>query len=141
MGLDGFTMKNISPHNELTSAQLANNAEALAQKGNQRIIKDVESLAEKQKTKNKEFEEDDESVYYIFNKDEESEDELSQNNKKQKKRDPNKKYTVKLNKKTQLIELIDIEQNKVIETILPNDLIKLVSKLNETSGILVNKKV
>ncbi len=139
MGLDGFSMKNISPHNELTSAQMANNAEVLALKGTQRTIKDVENLSEKQKTKNKEFEEEDEDVYYMFSKDEEDEaqnnaDDYQQNN-------PNKKFTVKLNKKTQLIELIDLEQNKVIETILPNDLIKLVSRLNETSGILVNKKV
>ena len=138
MGLDGFSMKNISPHNELTSAQLSNNAEALALKGTQRTIKDVEGLAEKQKTKTKDFEQEDEGVYYIFEKDEE---EQGQSHFQQQKRDPHKQYKVRLNNKTQLIELVDTEQNKVIETILPNDLIKLISKLNETSGILVNRKI
>ncbi len=139
MGLDGFSMKNISPHNELTSAQMANNAEALALKGTQRTIKDVEGLAEKQKAKNKEFEETDEAIYYLFEQDEDEENQQRKNGQNQ--NNGNKRFTVKLNNKTQLIELIDTEQNKVVETILPADLIKLVSRLNETSGILVNRKI
>lgn len=137
MGLDGFSMNNLNLHKELTSAQLASNAEALALKGSS--IKTVDNLASKQKTKNKEFEEEDEIPVYFF---EEDEKEKQQENGKEKKNNGDtKKYTVKLNSKTQLIELIDLEKEKIIETISPNDLIKLVSKLSSTSGILVNRRI
>lgn len=137
MGLDGFSMNNLGVHKELTSAQLANNAEALAQKGS--IIKTVDNLSSKNKTKNKEFEEEEEIPVYFFEEDEKEKD--RENNKNKKNNGDAKKYTVKLNSQTQLIELIDLEKEKIIETISPNDLIKLVSKLSSTSGILVNRRI
>lgn len=139
MGLDGFSMTNLGLHKELTSSQLATNAEVLAAKGTERSIKTVNDLSSKQRTRNKEFEEEDEIPVYYFEEDE-KEDNQGEGKEKKQNSEP-KKYTVKLNNKTQLIELVDLERNRVIETISPNDLIKLVSKLSSTSGILVNRKI
>lgn len=139
MGLDGFSMTNLGLHKELTSAQMSNAAEVLATKGTERSIKTVDDLSSKQRTKNKEFEEEDEIPVYYFEDDEKEGNEGQDKEKKQ--NGEHKKYTVKLNSKTQLIELVDLERKMIIETISPNDLIKLVSKLSSTSGILVNRKI
>lgn len=139
MGLDGFSMANLGLKKELTSAQMANNAEVLATKGTGIAIKHINDLSSKQKTRNKEFEEEEEIPVYYFEDDEK--DENGNEGKEKKQKEESKRYTVKLNSKTQLIELIDLEKQMIIETISPNDLIKLVSKLNSTSGILVNRRI
>ncbi len=137
MGLDGFSMANLGLHKEFTSAQLASNAESLAKKGNEISIKDVEGLAKKQRIERKELDEDEEESEFLYYENEEEEEEENQNNKNKK----SKKFDVKLNEDSQMIELIDTENNEIIESISPADLVKLVSKLNSTAGILVNKRI
>ena len=44
MGLDGFSMGNLGLNNDLTSAQMANQAEQLAKKGSEFKVKDVSQL-------------------------------------------------------------------------------------------------
>lgn len=141
MGLDGFSMANLGLHKEFTSAQLANNAEKLAKKGTELSIKNIEGLVNKQKITRKDHDDEDryEPAY-----DDEDDDDSNENNETEDEDDKNqgsKRYNVKLNKNSQLIELIDTENNQIIETISPTDLIKLVSKLNSTSGILINRKI
>lgn len=52
-----------------------------------------------------------------------------------------KKYTVRLNSTTNMVELVDLKKGKVIESILPDDLMKIVSKTRSPSGILVDRQV
>ena len=54
---------------------------------------------------------------------------------------PNKDFYVKLNSKSDIIELYDSATDRLIETISGNELQELVLKLNMASGIFVNKKV
>lgn len=137
MGLDGFSISNLGLHKEFTSAQLASNAEALAKKGTQFSIKNVDSIAEKQKIKEKESDDETQKQELTYSEGEAYENEEDD----EEETEDIKKYSVKLNNSSQLIELIDIENEQIIETISPADLIKLVSKLNSTSGILVNKEI
>lgn len=51
------------------------------------------------------------------------------------------KYKVKLNSSSYMVELIDQTNGKVMESIAPDDLLKLVSKTRNPSGILFDKEV
>lgn len=137
MGLDGFSIANVGLPRKLTSAQLANNAESLALKGSEWSIKNVDGLAKKQAAVREEEQlENEGGTYYLSQQDneEEKEDDSQQN-------EPQKKFLVKLNPKTNLIELYDLENDIILETITPSDLINLVTNLKSPSGIFVNKKI
>lgn len=49
-------------------------------------------------------------------------------------------YTIKFNKYTELVELIDLKSGIIVHTIPPNDLIALISELKITSGMFVDNK-
>lgn len=143
MGLDGFSMGNLGLHTEKTSAQNANNAKRLAQRGTEFSIKTVDELSAKQtsiKGEDQDTNEYEGGSYFLEEHNQSSEGGENDDDADYS-LDETKKYVVKLNPITQLVELIDSESNSVIETIAPNDLIKLVYKLNSASGILVNKKI
>ena len=144
MGIDGFSMGNLGLGNEMTSVQMATQAEQLAQKGNEFIIKDVQELAKdggvKRKKEQSESEEEfndglqkrkkqkkEEEKNYLVEKDFES-------------KDP-KEFSVRINPETELVELFNNKDEKVLETIPPKDLMELISKLDGASGILVNRKI
>lgn len=158
MGLDGFSMGNLGLNATLTSAQMANQAEYLAQKDSEIIIKDVEKLEKEQAVKRKEEEEQNQQFNDGFKKNEDEEDsgqedetisndttlneeittELIERDFASK--DP-KEFSVRLNQETDMIELINNKEDKVLETIKAQDLMNMVSKLNSASGILVNRKI
>jgi uncharacterized FlaG/YvyC family protein len=50
-------------------------------------------------------------------------------------------FTIKFNKFTEFVELIDIRTGRVIQSISPKDLITLVSELKYTSGLFVDNEV
>jgi len=52
-----------------------------------------------------------------------------------------KKFKVFFNQLNDMVELIDRETGKIIETISPNDLLNLVSKSKTASGILVDRRI
>lgn len=52
-----------------------------------------------------------------------------------------KKFKVSFNQIDDMVELIDRETGKIIETISPNDLLNLVSKSKTASGILVDRRI
>lgn len=158
MGLDGFSMGNLGLNAALTSAQMANQAEYLAQKDSEIIIKDVEKLEKEQAVKRKEEEEQNQQFNDGFKKNQDeddsgSEDEVNANDTALNEeittelierdfasKDP-KEFSVRLNQETDMIELINNKEDKVLETIKAQDLMNMVSKLNSASGILVNRKI
>lgn len=158
MGLDGFSMGNLGLNATLTSAQMANQAEYLAQKDSEIIIKDVEKLEKEQAVKSKEEDEKNQQFNDGFKKnddeaDSEQEDETNSNDTNSNEgitselierdfasKDP-KEFSVRLNQETDMIELINNKEDKVLETIKAQDLMNMVSKLNSASGILVNRKI
>ena len=150
MGLDGFSMGNLGLNADLTSAQMANQAEHIARKESEVKIKDVTELADDQGIKRKEKDADDsknqfndgfrkkrkdlpenakeKAVYAILN-------ETDLENK-----DP-KDFSIRINSATDMVELFNNKNEKILETISAKDLMELMSKLNSASGILVNKKI
>ncbi|OGI02924.1 MAG: hypothetical protein A2Y25_09940 [Candidatus Melainabacteria bacterium GWF2_37_15] len=53
----------------------------------------------------------------------------------------NKKFKVKFNPATQMVEMQDANTGAVIETITPEDLIKVLSKSKAFSGVFVDRKI
>ena len=132
MGLEGFSMKNLGAyHANIPSSHLSFDAKENAKIGHEKQIKNVDESEKWEKINNDDSEEYSGTGGYSdgnTNKDE-NEDETD------------KKFDVKLNPQTNLIELYDTENNKLIETITPQELITLIKNLNSASGILVNKKI
>lgn len=152
MGLDGFSIGNLGINLDMTSAQLANQSERIAQKESEIIIKDVSESAEESGVKRKE--EDDENSENNQSEDgtsDEKEEEDKRNNAEQnfysnltdkdfEKAGP-KDFSVKINVQKDMIELYSNVEGRVLHTISPEDMIALVSKLNNASGVLVNRKI
>lgn len=149
MGLDGFAMSNLGLGTEMTSAQMASQAEQLAQKDSLIKIKDVEESAEKQEIKRKKKDEQEQSETPFEDGFEEKQDGEAESETPKKglisekdfeKKDP-KEFSVRINPKTNRIELFNNKDDNVLETINANDLMGLISKLDTASGILVNRKI
>lgn len=155
MSLDGFSMGNLGLVTDMTSAQMASQVEHLLLKESEIKIKDVEESAEEQGVKRKEqnseenqsknkrkkkkndlpglddldesFFGSDETSGYVTEKDFEN-------------KDP-KEFSVRINPETEVVELYSVKEGKVLETISAKDLMNLISKLDNASGILVNRKI
>lgn len=160
MGLDGFSMGNLGLKPELTSAQMATQAEQLAQKESEFKIKDVTNLAEGKGVKRKEEETQGQNQHFNdgFKEDENDGEEDEDNSaedglnfiedyspsrlseKEFENRNP-KDFYIKINPETEMVELISSRDDKVLETISANDLMGVISKLNSASGMLVNRKI
>lgn len=149
MGLDGFAMGNLGLGTDMTSAQMASQAEHLAKKESQIKIKNIEESAQDTGVKRKKDEEQNNGNQFndgFKNDDGQAEDE-SENQRRSlltekdfENKDP-KEFSVRINPKTDLVELFNNKDEKILETITANDLMGLVSKLDGASGILVNRKI
>lgn len=147
MSIDGFAMSNLGLNKDLSSAaQLMTQTEFSIAKEAEVKVKDVTKAAEKQGIKSKK---DDGSNggSLAFSKDEAEEEEEQEgefrskfNEKEFETRDP-KEFSVRINSNNDMIELYNNTSKNIVETISANDLMKLISKLNSASGILVNKKI
>lgn len=148
MGLDGFSIGVLGLNTDMTSAQMANQAEHLAQKGSEFKIKDVEESAQDQgvKRKNEEEQNQNQQEFNDGFKNEDDEHDLiisDANSLKEKKIENSnpKDFSVRINPLTDMIELFSNKEERVLETISAKDLMGLISKLNEASGVLVNRKI
>lgn len=147
LGLDGFSMGNLGLNTDMTSAQMANQAEHLANKEFEVKIKDVEQLAEEQLIKRKEEDSEEKHAREDAkkkeqNQEQEPEDEnLSLLNEKDfESKDP-REFSVRINPRTEMIELFNNKEERILETISATDLMHLISKLDSASGILINRKI
>lgn len=144
MALDGFSLGNIQMHRDISPAQMLSQAEQQAIKEAEVKIQTVTDsskqtgIGEKQgdssagggrftKSQNEDENEDEESQSGLSEKDFEN-------------RDP-KEFTVRINPKTEMVELYNNKNKKVVETISAEDLMSLISKMDSASGVLVNKKI
>lgn len=163
MGLDGFSMGNLGLNTDLTSAQMANQADHLAQKGSEFRIKDITQTAEdtgiKWREENKEN-----NQQFQKNKKKQEEDENSQEQRTDEEqnvlssyatseairtlvsasefesKDP-KDFSLRLTRGSDVIELYNNKNGQVVETIKAEELMELMAKLHNPAGILVNRKI
>ena len=137
MGLDGLSVSNLGLYRPTSPSEVAFQAERTAQQQAEIVIKQVNE-AEKAELDITERDNDEKSNYegreYEGNDDQQEalEDDVLKNN---------KKFKVKFNHMNDMVELIDTQTGKVIETIKPEDLISLISKTKDSSGILVDREI
>jgi len=146
MGLDGFSMGVLGLNTEMTSAQMANQAEQMAQKESQFKIKNINESAEKNGVKEKTDEQREEQN----SPERQSKEDRQKSQEEEIKqiledanfidRDP-KEFSVRVNNETEMVELFNNKDRKIVETISAKDLMGLLSKLDSASGILVNRKI
>lgn len=158
MGLDGFSMGNLGL-TELTSAQMSNQAEQMAQKDSQIMIKSISETEKDGIVKRKKEEEEEEKEHPFEDgftetndADEEAEeedgekpDEKSVNKTAAREIDFDsnniKNFSLRLNSATNRVELLNKIDNKVLEDIKPEELMYIISKLDSASGVLINRKI
>lgn len=156
MGLDGFSISDLRMRKEPTSAQYANTVERHVAEGAEVKIKDVGGMAKDGEIKRKE--DNDENPKNKNKKQNQNfedffEDTTGQNSadlidteKEEDFVDPFKDknirdFAVRINSKTEMIELYNKNDKKVVETITAEELMEVIAKMKSASGILVNKKI
>jgi len=142
MGIDGLSMANLGLHKEVTSAQMANQAEQLAGKGLEFKIKDIGELSKEKGVERKEDGSSQGGGSFEENlKEDEQNDFKEKFDEKRFKTEDAKEFSVRINPKTEMVELFNNKESKIIETISASDLMQLISKLDSASGIIVNRKI
>lgn len=148
MGLDGFSMGNLGLNAELTSAQMATQAEQLAMKESEIKIKDVTKMAEDAGVKRKDEDSENKNPFEDNLSDNQESDENKGKDEKNDKsaekffesKNP-RDFSLRINYTTELIELYNNKEEDVLETINATDLMNVISRLDNPSGILVNRKI
>lgn len=144
MGLEGFSMGNLGLNADITSAQMAVQSELLAQRESEIKIKNVEEMAEDGGVRSKDEPSENDKQFNdgLEKKDDENKDETEStfSEKDFENRNP-KEFSVRINQETEMVELFNNKNDKILETINAKDLMGLMSKLDGASGILVNRKI
>ncbi len=152
MGIDGFSMSNLGLNRNLTSAQLANEAEMTANQALENQIADVDGVGKKEKAGRKDpdaafngtipfigepKEKDDEESSNEQEKESPQEQQMSSNEEED---DDGNQYHFKLNNEG-LIEVWDSTTDSVVKTISPEDASNTLLHMSKIPGIFVNKEI
>ena len=150
MGIDGFSLSNLGLNKNMTSAQLANEAEALARQSTENQIADVDGVGKREKAGKK----DDEAAYngtIPFIPDDKKEDEDSENQQEGSSQESEIKESVvddeEVSKykfvfgKGDMIEILDSTTGSLIKKIPIEQAQKAVGSIDKLPGFLVNREV
>ena len=152
MGIDGFSMSNLGLNRNLTSAQLANEAEMTANQALENQIADVDGVGKKEKAGRKDpdaafngtipfigepKEKDDEENPNEQENEPQQEQQVSSNEEED---DDGNQYHFKLNNEG-LIEVWDSTTDSVVKTISPEDASNTLLHISKVPGIFVNKEI
>ena len=158
MGVDGFSMSSLGLPKDITSAQatasmsenvVLGNTDKNVEKIDQAINKRITDDEEKKNKGNffndgfEEKQEEDENEDDEASKDKNDTEKSASNKSKYKApviNDP-ENVVIRFNGNTQKIELYNQVSHKTIESIKANDFVSMINKLDNNSGILVNKKI
>ena len=154
MGIDGFSMSNLGLNRNLTSAQMANEAEATANQALENQIADVDGIGKKEKAGRK----DPDAAFngtipFIPDNKEDTENNgqdspepdnnqgeqivLSQDDEDN---EDGSQYHFKMNSEG-MIEVWDSVTNSIAKTISPEDAANTLMNLSKIPGIFVNREV
>lgn len=137
MPLDGLSFSNSGLFKLVTPTEIALQAEHAAQSQAETAIKKIE---EKEKIKTDLENDQDQENKNLEGR--ETDEQLSEEEAGVFQNQENiKKFKVKFNYLTDMVELVDQKTGKIVETISPDDLINLVAKSIKPSGILVDKEI
>ena len=157
MGLDGFSIANLGLNKNLTSAQLANEAEATARQSLENQIADVDGIGKKEKVGKK----DEDAAFngmvpFIANPKDEDEESQQQEEQSSEENtdsveespvddigdedDEAHKYHFKFSKDN-MIEVWDSEKKELIKTISPESATKVFHNFSKVPGIFINSEI
>lgn len=151
MGIDGFSMSNLGLQRNMTSAQLANEAEVTARQSLENQIADVDGVGKREKVGKKDEDAAFNGMVPFIPNDEnnnESPNEGGENKNQQPPVDYSAlvddeevdKYHFRFNA-NDMIEIWDTETNQVVKTISPDMARNVIANIEELPGVLVNKKI
>lgn len=137
MPIDGVSFQN-SGVNINTPAEVTAQAAAAANKEAEKKIKDIEQ-SDKMEADSDENEDNERDLEGRDTSD--TKDGRAENEELEKVLDEKKKFLVKFNPQTEMVEMIDAQSGGIIETVTPEDLLKLLSKSKAFSGVFVDRKI
>ncbi|MBS4761082.1 MAG: flagellar protein FlaG [Clostridium sp.] len=155
MGIDGFSLSNLGLNRNLSSSQLADEAERTARQSLENQIADADGVGKIEKAGRKDpdaafngtipFIPDDKKENDDNNEQEQPDSEEQQSNDTSFETNSDdeeeySKYHFRFNKEN-MIEIYDSEKKEVIKTISPEDASKALLNLSKMPGLFVNKKV
>ena len=150
MGIDGFSMSNLGLNRNMTSAQLANEAESLARQSLENQIADADGVGKREKAGKK----DEDAAYngtipFIPDDKKEAEDENNEENQQPENSEQNtvdeeeeeiSKYKFCMGQ-GDMIEIRDSESNEIIKKIPIAQAQKAIGTIDKLPGFLVNREV
>lgn len=155
MGLDGFSMSNLGLNRNLTSAQMANEADVIARQSLENQMADVDGIGKKEKVGKK----DEDAAFNGMvpfigepkkDDDEEAQEENPQQEESQTEEDSSQSEVIddedadnlhfRLNAENK-IEIWDNEKKQVIKTISPEEAANVLHNFAQAPGIFVNREI
>lgn len=153
MGIDGFSMSNLGLNRNMTSAQLANEAEATAKQALENQMADVDGIGKKEKAGRK----DPDAAFngtipFIGEPKEQEEGEeetqqqpaelTEQNTENPEDEDEEEKtlYQFRFNEEG-MIEIFNTEKNTVVKTISSDEAVNTIKGLTKIPSVFINKQV
>jgi len=133
MPIDGVSFQN-SGFNIVNPTEVNVQAESLAKQEAEKKIKEPDK-SDKTEADSDETERD------LQGRDTQGDDDEEYSGGKLADFEKNKKFKVKFNPSTEMIELLDSTTGEIIETLAPEDLLKLLSKSKAFSGVFVDRKI
>lgn len=155
MGLDGFSLSNLGLNRNLTSAQMANEADATARQSLENQIADVDGIGKKEKVGKK----DEDAAFngmvpFIGEPKQEDEEETEENQEEEQQSNESQEDDVsdetddeeadnlhfRINAENK-IEIWDNETKQVIKTISPEEAANVIHNFAQAPGIFVNREI
>ena len=140
MPLDGLSFSNSGLYKIITPTEAFAQVEQVAKQQSETLIKKTES-SENIKSELKEKGKDEDTDLQGRDTEDNDEPDESGNSGFLDNHEKIKKYKVKFNQLTDMVELVDHKTGFVVETISPQDLVSLISKSKGSSGILVDREI
>ncbi len=136
MPIDGVSFQNAGFH-QINPTEVNILAESSAKAEALKKIKEP-NKSDKTKADSEENEDQEKDLQGRYSGDEESENNFGNS---ESFLQDNKRFKVKFNSSTEMVEMIDAASGDVLETIAPDDLINILSKSKAFSGIFVDRKI
>ena len=154
MGLDGFSMSNLGLNRNLTSAQMANEADVIARQSLENQMADVDGIGKKEKVGKKDEDAAFNGMVPFIGEpkkdDEEAQEENPQQEENQSEEDSSQSEVIddedadnlhfRLNAENK-IEIWDNEKKQVIKTISPEEAANVLHNFAQAPGIFVNREI
>ncbi len=154
MGLDGFSMSNLGLNRNLTSAQMANEADVIARQSLENQMADVDGIGKKEKVGKKDEDAAFNGMVPFIGEpkkdDEEAQEENPQQEESQTEEDSSQSEVIddedadnlhfRLNAENK-IEIWDNEKKQVIKTISPEEAANVLHNFAQAPGIFVNREI